>query len=121
MLVPHGAQKLFGMFGGGGLDRTGAFLGNVITFIPGNMSAPLVGGTEFFGGILIAIGLLTRPAAIMAAVVLWTATFAVHMPNGFFVGGRGYEHVMLWAVIKTAIAIRGGANLSIDRAIGKEF
>ncbi len=121
MLVPHGAQKLFGAFGGGGLERTAGFLGNVVTFIPGNVSALLVGGTEFFGGMLIAVGLLTRPAALMAAVVLWIATFSVHMQNGFFVGGGGYEFVMLWAVLMTAITLRGGGTVSIDRAIGREF
>ena len=120
-LIPHGAQKLFGWFDGQGIDGTARFLGNVVTFMPGHLSAYLVGGTEFFGGILIALGFLTRPAALMAAVSLWVAALFVHLQFGFFAGNRGYEYVMLWGVVMIAIAIQGGRELSIDRAIGREF
>ena len=119
LLVPHGAQKLFGWFGGRGLEATTAGFSRM-GFEPAWLTAPLVAGTEFFGGILIALGFLTRPAALAAAILLAVAV-TVHLPNGFFWGAKGYEYPMLWAVVCAAIAVRGGGAFSIDRAVGKEF
>ena len=62
LLVPHGAQKLFGWFGGYGLTGTGEYFTS-IGFEPGLFFAALVGTLEFFGGLLLAVGLLTRPVA----------------------------------------------------------
>ncbi len=121
ILVPHGAQKLFGWFGGYGLEGTGGYFANNLGLEPGVFWAALVGGTEFFGGLLMAVGLLTRPAAVGVAIVMAVAVFAVHMPNGFFWGAGGYEYPMLWGLIALAIAFRGGAEMSLDRAIGHEF
>jgi putative oxidoreductase len=118
-LVPHGAQKLFGWFGGGGLKGTSAAFAKM-GFEPAGVMAPLVGGIEFFGGLLIALGFLTRPAAFAAAVVLAVAV-TVHLPNGFFAGKGGYEFAMLWTILCAAFAVRGGGQFSIDRAIGREF
>lgn len=118
-LVPHGAQKLFGWFGGRGLDATIAGFSRM-GFEPGWLTGPLVAGTEFFGGLFIAFGFLTRPAALAATVLLAVAV-SVHLPNGFFWGNKGYEYPMLWAAFCAAIAIRGGGALSVDRALGKEF
>ena len=81
----------------------------------------LVGATEFFGGLLIAVGFLTRPAAVAATILLAVAVFKVHMPNGFFNMNGGYEYAMLWGFITLAVAFRGGGALSVDRAIGREF
>ena len=103
------------------VDGAARFLGNMVPFMPGHLSAYLVGGTEFFGGILITVGFLTRPAALMAAAILWVAALFVHLQFGFFAGNRGYEYVMLWGVVMIAIVIHGGREWSIDRAIGKEF
>jgi putative oxidoreductase len=119
-LVPHGAQKLFGWFGGHGLEATSAGFAKM-GFEPGWLVGPLVGGTEFFGGILIAIGLLTRPAALAAVILLLVAAIEVHLANGFFWGNRGYEYPLLWAVLCATITVRGGGPLSVDRALGKEF
>ena len=121
MLVPHGAQKLFGWFGGYGLEGTGGYLSKSLGLEPGVFWAALVGGTEFFGGLLLAIGLLTRPAAVGVAIVMAVAVFAVHLPNGFFWGAGGYEYPLLWGLVALAIAFRGGAEMSLDRAIGREF
>jgi len=120
MLMPHGAQKLFGSYGGPGFDRASQFMASQFG-APGALWAGLVGGTEFFGGLLIALGLFTRVAGVMAAVLLWVAVFAIHMKNGFFSSNGGYEYAMLWAIVASAIAVRGGGNLSIDKAIGREF
>ncbi len=90
-------------------------------FEPGWLVGPLVGGVEFFGGILIAIGFITRPAAVAATILLFVAAMTVHLPNGFFWGNNGYEDPLLWAILCAAIAIRGAGALSVDRAMGKEF
>ncbi len=119
-LIPHGAQKLFGWFGGRGLDATIAGFARM-GFEPGWLVGPLVGGVEFFGGILMAIGLLTRPAALAAMILLLVAAMTVHLPNGFFWTKGGYEYPLLWAILCAAIAVRGGGALSVDRALGKEF
>jgi putative oxidoreductase len=119
-LVPHGAQKLFGWFGGYGLDGTGGFFAQNLGLEPGLFWAALVGGVEFFGGLLLALGLLTRPAALAVATVMAVA-ITVHLPNGRFWNAGGYEYPLLWGLIALAIAFRGGANLSFDRALGREF
>ncbi len=121
ILVPHGAQKLFGWFGGRGLEATGAGLAKNLGLEPGVFWAALLGGTEFFGGLLVAVGLLTRPAAVGIVIIMAVAIFTVHLPNGFFWGAGGYEYPMLWGLVALAIAFRGGAEMSIDRAIGREF
>ena len=118
-LVPHGAQKLFGWFGGN-IDGTAGFFSQ-IGLEPALPLAYLVGVTEFFGGLFVAIGLLTRPAAVAAAVLLLVATFHVHLGNGYFWNKGGYEYPLLWAILMIGIFFRGGGELSIDRAIGKEF
>lgn len=120
-LMPHGAQKLFGWFGGPGLQGTAEGFATGLGLEPGMVFAVLVGATEFFGGLLLAVGFLTRPAAIAATILLAVAVFKVHMPNGFFNTNGGYEYAMLWGLITLAVAFRGGGELSVDRAIGREF
>ena len=121
ILMPHGAQKLFGWFGGYGLEGTGGFFAQNLGLEPGVAWAALVGGTEFFGGLFVALGLLTRPAALGVAIVMAVAVFAVHLPNGFFAVQGGYEYPLLWGLVALAIAFKGGAGMSLDRAIGREF
>jgi putative oxidoreductase len=121
ILVPHGAQKLFGWFGGNGLEATAGFLSNGLGLEPGILWAALLGGIEFFGGLFVAIGLLTRPTAVGVAIVMAVAVFAVHLPNGFFWGGGGYEYPLLWGLVALDIAFKGGGELSVDRALGREF
>ncbi len=121
ILMPHGAQKLFGWFGGHGLEGTGGFFAQNLGLEPGVAWAALVGGTEFFGGLFVALGLLTRPAALGVAIVMAVAVFAVHLPNGSFASQGGYEYPLLWGLVALAIAFRGGAEMSLDRAIGREF
>lgn len=118
-LMPHGAQKLFGMFGGYGLEGTGAFFdSNGLT--PGYTIALLVGSVEFFGGLAIALGLLTRPAAIAATVLLLVAS-TVHIGKGFFWTDGGFEYPILWAAATIYLLIRGGGRYSLDRLIGRTF
>ncbi|MDH3473350.1 MAG: DoxX family protein [Rhodospirillales bacterium] len=119
ILMPHGAQKLFGWFGGN-IQGTAGFFAEM-GLEPALPLAYLVGGIEFFGGLFLAIGFLTRPAAAAIAVVMAVAMFKVHLGNGFFWGGGGYEYPMLWGLIALALAFRGGGELSLDKAIGREF
>jgi putative oxidoreductase len=121
ILMPHGAQKLFGWFGGGGLEGTAGYFSANLGLEPGLLFAALVGGTEFFGGLFLAIGFLTRPAAAGIAIVMAVAVFKVHMPNGFFWGGGGYEYPLLWGLIALAFFFQGGGKMSIDRMLGREF
>ena len=62
---------------------------------PGMFSTILVRGTEFFGGLYLAIDFLTRPTAADIVILMTVAVFTVHMPNGFFMTNGGYEYVML--------------------------
>ena len=114
-LIPHGYEKLFG----GGLP---AFIDGLhkLGMEPAPLLANLVGGVEFFGGILIAIGLLTRPAALAATIVLLVATVKVHLPNGWS-GPEGIEYPLMWMLLCFAVFLRGGERLSVDAALGREF
>ena len=116
LLVPHGAQKLFGWFGGYGLDATGGWLESV-GFAPGYLFALAIGLVEFVGGIALALGLLTRP---VAAAILGFLGVAVlfHLGNGFFWTNGGYEYPLLWAVAALVFVVRGGGRYSLDGVIG---
>ncbi len=119
ILVPHGAQKLFEWFGGSQAGTAG-FL-NKVGVVPGEFWVIVLGSVEFFGGLLIAIGLLTRPAALGALIVMIVAIIAVNGAPGFFWTKGGYEYPMLWGIIFFAIFLKGGGPLSIDAKLSKEF
>lgn len=116
--MPHGAQKLFGWFGGD-IAATAQGFGK-LGLEPALPLAYLVGAVEFFGGLAVAIGFLTRPAAVASAILLMVAV-QVHFANGFFWNKGGYEYPLLWAILMIAISFRGGGNLSVDGKIGREF
>src|SRR5258706_13344401 len=83
-LMPHGAQKLFGWFGGFGLVATGELFATKLGLQPGYLMALLAGLVELVGGGLLVLGLLTRPAALAVIVLVAVALFTVHLPLGFF-------------------------------------
>ena len=95
-LAAHGAQKLFGSFGGYGLDGTGQFM-EALGFQPGRRHAALAGLTEAGGGVLLALGLLTPLGAALIASVMLVATITVHLKNGFFAASGGYEYNLVLA------------------------
>lgn len=121
ILVPHGAQKLFGWFGGYGLEGTAGFFAGNLGLEPGIFWAALVGGVEFFGGLFLALGLLTRPVAAAIAMLMAVALFRVHLGNGFFWTDGGYEYPLMWGLLALGFALRGGGAISIDGRIGREF
>jgi putative oxidoreductase len=117
-LVPHGANKLFGWWGGS-MEGTAQGFAN-LGLEPALSLAYLVAFTEFFGGILIVIGLFTRFAAAAATIFLFMAVY-VHLSDGFWWTQHGYEYAMLWGVVTLAIFFRGGGALSVDGRLGKEL
>jgi putative oxidoreductase len=119
LLVPHGAQKLFGWFGGYGVDGTGQFFATKLG-LPASL-ALVAGPIEFAGGLALAFGLLTRPVAALVAGLMAVAVVQVHLPVGFFWTSGGYEYPLLWGVVALVFVIRGGGRYSVDAVIGREF
>lgn len=122
IFIAHGAQKLFGVFGGSGWSKT-------VEFFTQSMGLPLAVAAlivliEFLGGIAVLIGLLTRLAALGIAVIMAGAIYTVHLQNGFFMNwfmvpdkGHGYEYHMALIALAVVLMIMGGGALSADRAI----
>ncbi|WP_010531416.1 DoxX family protein [Lentibacillus jeotgali] len=105
-LAGHGAQKLFGWFGGHGVKGTGGFFDS-IGVKPGVPLAFLVGLFEFVGGLLLAAGLLTWLAAALIVIVMIGAIFKVHLPNGYFADKGGFEYPFVIIAIVVGIALIG--------------
>ncbi len=118
IFMAHGAQKLFGWFGGYGLEGTGQWMAS-IGLEPGYLMALLAGSGEFFGGLAILVGLLTRPAALVAAVTMIVAILTVHIGNGLFMSNNGYEFGLALLAASLSLMISGGGNLSADKGVQK--
>lgn len=116
-LAAHGAQKLFGWFGGPGLTGTGQFF-DQLGFRPGRLQAAQAGTAELVGGLFLAVGLLTPVAAAAAIAVMFVAGVSVHVKNGFFVSSGGYEYTLMLGGAALALAFTGPGALSLDRALG---
>jgi putative oxidoreductase len=120
VFLAHGAQKMLGWFGGYGFHGTmGAFT---------HMGMPaalafLIIATEFFGGLGLIVGFLTRIAALGVSGLMVGAVFMVHLQNGFFMNwmgtqkGEGYEYHLLALAIAAALLLRGAGAYSVDRAL----
>jgi putative oxidoreductase len=119
LLVPHGAQKLFGAFGGYGVEATGQFFAAKLG-LPAEL-ALVAGLVEFFGGLALAAGFLTRPAAALIVGLMAVAVVAVHWPAGFFWTSGGFEYPLLWGLVALSFVIRGGGRYSVDALIGREI
>ena len=116
IFAAHGSQKLFGWFGGGGLAGTAQWMES-IGLAPGTLMALLSGGTEFFGGLALIVGLLARPAALGLSFTLLVAILSVHIHNGLFMANNGYEFALALLGGTVAVLIEGAGKLSIDRAL----
>lgn len=110
----HGAQKMFGWFGGYGLEGTGDWMES-IGLAPGILMASLAGGAEFFGGLLLIAGLAIRPAALALAVTMLVAIVSVHLQNGLFMSNNGYEFGLALLIISLTLVVRGAGSFSADR------
>jgi putative oxidoreductase len=115
IFAAHGAQKLFGAFGGYGLAGTGQWMDS-IGLHPGLLLALLAGSAEFFGGLALVIGLLVRPAAAALAVTMLVAIFSVHIGHGLFMSGNGYEYALALLAVSVSLLISGAGRLSLDAA-----
>ena len=116
IFVAHGAQKLFGAFGGYGLEGTGQFMAS-LGLTPGYLMALLAGSAEFFGGLALLFGVLVRPAAAALAFAMLVAIFSVHIDKGLFVDKNGYEYALALLAASVALLISGAGRLSLDSAI----
>ena len=112
LLVTHGYGKILNPFGSVGMVEG-------LGFYPGVFWSPLLSATEFFGGIFLAIGFLTRPAAVATTIVLLVTVYFHGIVQGQGLGGA--EKSILWAVITLFFAIRGANAHSVDAKIGKQF
>jgi len=116
-VAAHGAQKLFGSFGGGGVAGTRAFFTG-LGFRKPLVMAVAAGIGELAGGLLFALGLLTPLAALTLLIVMLNAIGTVHWKKGFFNSAGGYEYNLL--IIATALAVTAGGpgRFSLDAALG---
>ena len=117
IFVAHGAQNLFGSFGGPGLKGTAVFFEQV-GIRPGRPMALLAGLAEFVGGILVAVGFLTPLAAVALIAVMVVAVLAVHLKNGFFAQDGGYEFNLALAGMALTLLLAGAGALSLDSVLG---
>jgi putative oxidoreductase len=117
VLAAHGAQKLFGWFGGYGIAGTGHFFEG-LGFRPGRAYAAAAGASEFLGGLLIATGFLgpLGPALVLATMIV--AAVTVHASNGLFAATNGIELPLLYGVTAVALAFSGPGAYSLDAAFG---
>lgn len=120
ILAAHGAQKLFGWFGGYGLEGTGQWMAS-IGLEPGYLMALAAGSAEFFGGLALVLGLLTRPAALVSALTMLVAIFAVHFSNGLFMSNNGYEYALTLFAVTVALTIQGGGRFSLDGLLQQQI
>lgn len=116
-LAAHGTQKLFGWFGGPGLDGAGKGM-ETLGFLPGRRHAFMAGLTELGGGLLLALGLMTPVAASVVFAVMLVAGVSAHGTRGFFLANGGYEYTLVLGVSGLSIAFTGPGSLSLDALLG---
>jgi putative oxidoreductase len=116
-LAAHGAQKLFGWFGGQGLEEAGQAF-DAIGFKPGRRHAILAGLVEIAAGLFLALGLAAPLAAAVVLSVMMVAAVSVHGRNGFFITEGGYEFNVVFGMAAWTIAFTGPGPYSLDAALG---
>jgi putative oxidoreductase len=117
IMAAHGAQKLFGWWGGPGMSGTARMCSSLAYRAPFLMARGLV-VAEFGGGLSLATGFLTPLGALAVTVVMLNAIYVIHWPKGFFNGNGGYEFNLLIAASAVALAAIGPGRFSIDHALG---
>jgi putative oxidoreductase len=117
LLAGHGAQKLFGVFGGYGLEGTGGYMEG-FGLRPGKPFAALAGAAELLGGLLLAVGLLTPLAAALIAATMFVAARTDHAGKGLWITGGGAEYVLTVSAVAIGLAFNGAGAWSLDAAIG---
>lgn len=117
LFAGHGAQKLFGLFGGYGIAGTGEYMES-LGFRPGRLHAAAAGTAELTGGILLALGLLLPLAAVLIIAVMVTAALTEHRGKGVWNDTGGFELPLVFGVAVFTLAAAGGGAYSLDAALG---
>ena len=112
VFVAHGAQKLFGVWGGGGLPGTAGFFAK-LGLEPSYPLAVIAATAEFGGGLLLLLGAFTLAASLVLIVQMLVAIWTVHLANGFFLPA-GYEFNLVLIAALACLALTGPGALSID-------
>lgn len=115
VFIYHGGQKLFGIFGGHGIEATAGFMASIGVPFP-TLSAILAGSAEFFGGIVLLLGTGTRIAAIPMAFTMLVAIVTVHN-TGFDSRSGGMEYPLTLGVMLVALALTGPGSWTIARLL----
>ena len=119
-LAAHGAQKLFGSFGGPGLQGTAVGM-EQLGFTPGRRNALAAGLIEFSGGLLLVLGAATPAAAAVSFSVMIVAGVSAHLKGGFFLQNHGYEYTLVLGLAALSLAFTGPGPLSLDSYFGVDF
>ncbi|HZE72166.1 MAG TPA: DoxX family protein [Pyrinomonadaceae bacterium] len=112
-IAAHGAQKVFGWFGGYGLKGTGGFFES-LGFRPGVLFASAAGLGELVGGLLLVLGLLTPLGGAAVLGTMLVAMFSVHLGKGFFASNNGIEMPLLYGAAALSLMFTGGGGYSLD-------
>ncbi|MGG6313627.1 DoxX family protein [Paenibacillus macerans] len=112
-MMAHGAQKLFGWFGGYGPKGTGGWLES-LGIKPGVPMAVMAGLAEFGGGLLVAAGLFTPVGAALLILTMIVAIVSVHVKNGFWSSAGGYEYNLIIIAAAVGLVLTGAGSYSID-------
>ena len=118
VFAAHGSQKLFGWFGGYGLEATAGFFENNLGLAPGILWAFLAASTEFFGGILLIAGVLTRLWGALLAITMLVGIVTVH--NSGFFAPEGMEYPLTLLATSLTLAITGAGGASVDRLLNQK-
>jgi putative oxidoreductase len=118
LFMGHGAQKLFGLFGGHGLAGTAGFFEQGLGLRPGKVHAGGAGAAEFFGGLLLALGLFTPLAAAALIATMTVAVITVHWTKGVWSSEGGYEYNAVLMAVAFAVTAVGPGNWSLDHELG---
>src|SRR4051795_5701537 len=119
-LAGHGAQKLFGWFGGHGPEGTGGFFESM-GIRPGRAHATMAGLAEFGGGLLLALGFLTPLAAAVIGATMLVATLTAHRGKGPWTTNGGWELPAPYAAVAIGLAFNGAGEWSLDNALALDL
>src|SRR5947209_13199777 len=117
-VTAHGAQKLFGWFEGHGFSKTQGFVGGMLGYRPAWLWTLAVSLTEFFGGLLFVLGLLSPTGAIGVGAAMLSATLVPHWPKGPFAAKGGYEQTLTNLAVAVGVGLAGPGAYSLDHLVG---